>query len=855
MPPSNVAPDKLPETDVKNEADENFYDSFEYSLVRGTALKIPPALLKIMYEKTGKRSKGKSSQVKVMELKPMTHQQFLAFFGIFPTVTNGKKTYRREYNREIGQRLKGIASLYAKLATNSELRALLREKPTFENMVAEQNIAAGKSRAMFSETKKAEVLSRQFNNILESKTGIKAKKKFSAAAGRAAGIDKGKRDFFIPPQSEDFVGLLYKFLDKGVKGERQMKWFRVNLIIPYATAMSYVDRDRAATARNYRALKKELENEGFSRKDLKSKIPGMVFTLEQAIRVYIWTSAGLEVPGLTLQEARALRKHVRSNKALLDFAEKAAKLVNGKVLGHGSNAEIVKPKDHWQTGNLTTDMLDNLNSGRRPIYLSAWKENVDAIFSKDNLNKIEAAYGKTFKSALKNMLERMRTGRNRKTYAASDQQVNAWLDWINGSVGAIMFFNTRSALLQLLSFVNYLNWSDNNPIMAAKAFANPKQYFKDFAYLFNSDFLQSRRAGTRIMVEGDEIAKAAEKGGIRGVISYMLQKGFLPTQIFDSVAISLGGASFYRNRVNAYIKEGIPAKKAEEMAFIDFKELTEEAQQSSRPDRISQEQSSTLGRIVLAFANTPAQYARLTKKALLDLKNGRGSAKTNVSKLLYYGAVQNLMFSAIQNALFKFIFDEEDDIYGVKEEKIEEKTYRALNSSIDSFLRGIGVAGAVTATVKNMILKFIERSEEDEPKYAEYLTMEALKISPPISSKIQKTRSALNTWEWERGSDEMYELSLDNPSFKVSANLLSAATNLPADRVLRKMTNLMHMTANDLSSTERMMLVLGWQAWELGLDPDDFTYGGVEQNAERTIKEMPSWQKRLIENQKKYKNK
>ncbi len=60
---------------------------------------------------------------------------------------------------------------------------------------------------------------------------------------------------------------------------------------------------------------------------------------------------------------------------------------------------------------------------------------------------------------------------------------------------------------------------------------------------------------------------------------------------------------------------------AENQAMLDFREIAEETQQSSRPDRISMQQASPLGRIILAFANTPMQYARLSKKAFLDLVN------------------------------------------------------------------------------------------------------------------------------------------------------------------------------------------------------------------------------------------
>ena len=50
------------------------------------------------------------------------------------------------------------------------------------------------------------------------------------------------------------------------------------------------------------------------------------------------------------------------------------------------------------------------------------------------------------------------------------------------------------------------------------------------------------------------------------------------------------------------------------------------------------------------------QYARLIKKAASDLKNGRGDAKTNISKILYYGFVQNLIFNALQQAVFALGF-------------------------------------------------------------------------------------------------------------------------------------------------------------------------------------------------------
>ena len=178
-----------------------------------------------------------------------------------------------------------------------------------------------------------------------------------------------------------------------------------------------------------------------------------------------------------------------------------------------------------------------------------------------------------------------------------------------------MFLNTRSAVLQLISSINFVNWSDNNVLNAGKALANVKQYYKDFIFLMNSDYLVARRQGLKLNIAEADIADMAETYGnsIKGIINYMLKKGFTLTQIADSIAIASGGATFYRNRINTYKKQGLSQKEAESKAFIDFREIAEETQQSSNPLLISQQQASDIGRIILAFANTPSQYARLIK--------------------------------------------------------------------------------------------------------------------------------------------------------------------------------------------------------------------------------------------------
>ena len=642
-------------------------------------------------------------------------------------------------------------------------------------------------------------LSKEFNKIIEGKTGIGAEKTYARVKAEVAGAGKGRFSFFIAPSAEDFTGLLYTTLGKGKVGDEQMAWYKTHLLNPYARAMQNISRDRIHMINDFNALKKELK---VVPKDLKKKIPGEPFTKEQAVRVYIWNKQGMEVPGLSKADLKELTDHVDANETLKVFADQLTNILKGD--------QYAKPGEGWPVGSITTDLLETLNTTKRAKYLERWKQNVDEIFSEQNLNKLQAAFGKSYREALENILKRMETGRNRSF--SGDSLTGRFTDWLTGSIGVTMFFNTRSAILQTISAVNFINFTDNNILAASRAFANQKQFWADFVTLMNSDFLKERRSGLRINVNEADIADMARQGGVRGVVNKLLEFGFTPTQIADSFAIASGGATFYRNRIKTYTKQGMALEAAERKALDDWRETSEESQQSSRPDRISQQQAGPLGRIILAFANTPAQYARIIKKAALDLKNGRGDAKTNISKIIYYGAAQNLIFNALQQALFAFAFGEGDD----DDEKKKDKYMSIGNGMLDSLLRGIGIAGAVTSVVKNAVIRINTELDKDRPKL-EKVGYEIAKLSPPVSAKLSRINQAARAYQWHK--DEMKEKgwSLDNPAFLASANVIAAATNVPLDRLIIKINNVNTAINQDLDTWQRMALIGGWRDWELGI--------------------------------------
>ena len=214
----------------------------------------------------------------------------------------------------------------------------------------------------------------------------------------------------------------------------------------------------------------------------------------------------------------------------------------------------------------------------------------------------------------------------------------------------------------------------------------------------------------------------------------MLKIGFTPTRIADALAITLGGATYFINQKKAYIKDGLSEEQAETKAMTDWIAKTQESQQSSDPMMISQQQAGSMGRLLLAFKNTPMQYARLMDKAVRDLYSGRGDTKSNLSKIAYYGFVQNLLFNMLQQAIWKT--EEDGEIPDQKEERI-------INGMLDSILSGLGLGGNVVATLKNGVIQYNNQNKKGWNADHTYTILSLANISPTIGSKLRKVYSSI----------------------------------------------------------------------------------------------------------------
>jgi hypothetical protein len=648
-------------------------------------------------------------------------------------------------------------------------------------------------------------LERTMNEIIEVNKGVSAEEKISPETAKNLGKNVGKYDIFLPPEDEDFLGLLYTLASaKGLEGEKQMKFLVDNLLKPYSDAMLNLMRARQTMYKDWKELVNK-KHKGIS-KVLKQDSGYGGYLVDQAVRVYLWSAAGYEIPGLDKKDLFNLREVVRTNKQLRDFAQDVS-LLSKQANGY------IEPDHNWGLGSVVGDMNNIISKTNRKKYLEHWQHNADKIFSKDNMSKIEAVYGRGFAKSLDNMLKRMKSGTNR-TEGASD----TFLNWINGSTAVTMFLNMRSAVLQTISSVNFINTTDNNILKAGKALLNVPQYMEDFYTIWNSEYLKDRRSGLMNDVAEAELAQMMNDPRNKSVLDkfksgtyWLLKNGFMPTRLADSFAISFGGAGFYRNRIKTYLKQGETQEEAHHLTMRDFYEISEVSQQSADVSKISMNQSSIKGRLVLAFQNTPLQYSRIIKKSVVDLVKGRGSAPNNIAKIVYYSTIQNMLFNFMQNALFSMFWDDEDE-----EGKYESASMRAVNGTMDTLLRGAGFKGALLATVKNAIVKWYEKS--GDPKGYGDVLLEFANVAPSIGIKARSLVKSYKAVEYNRDEITYKGFSTDNTyAIEALTSLTSAGTNVPVDRIYQKVQNVSNAMNSDFETWQRVAFLLGYNKYNLGL--------------------------------------
>ena len=99
--------------------------------------------------------------------------------------------------------------------------------------------------------------------------------------------------------------------------------------------------------------------------------------------------------------------------------------------------------------------------------------------------------------------------------------------------------------------------------------------------------------------------------------------------------------------------------------------------------------------------------------------------------------------------------------------------------------------------------------------------IEFANLSPTIGSKLRKIYSSIQTEKFnEEAIKEMSYFNPGNPAFDVMANLISGLTNIPLDRAVNKVQNLVIAADSETEFWDSFALTLGWNTWDLGIEDE-----------------------------------
>ena len=157
----------------------------------------------------------------------------------------------------------------------------------------------------------------------------------------------------------------------------------------------------------------------------------------------------------------------------------------------------------------------------------------------------------------------------------------------------------------------------------------------------------------------------------------------------------------------------------------------------------------------------------------------------------------------------------------------------------DNILRGLGVWGTGASTLIAIVRKVIEESRKEGYPGADYdnAAFEFLNFSPPIDIKMSKLRQAGSNWKYEGWKHDEAQWSMKDPAYKSAAYVISSLTNVPVDRLYKKLDNIQSALDSDNETWKRIANILGWANWELESREEKAQRKEEEKKRKKDIKE------------------
>lgn len=527
------------------------------------------------------------------------------------------------------------------------------------------------------------------------------------------------------------------------------------------------------------------------------------YTEDIAVQTYLLFKSGQPVSGIPEADITALIDAVEASPTRLKkFSDELFEHTDGWFLEfEGWNSYSVKGAiDRYYSQTYVKNLLKE----------HGWTQARKEIFGEDTFNKIRATYknGDDIVQSITSVLNGMQSGRSFES--DSGREIVKFLSAFTAlPIGGNIFIGIK----QLSSFLNFVEVNGPNSLgnfMAAFASGRFLEVAKDLA---KSDYAKNRlgTAGYDInlglLTEDGRVTNSAMKNFLLDLRTQAIDLSYKPVSYGDLGAILIGGPAYIINYQNFYMSEeggGLEEKAAYDKAFLKMTENAETTQQSRLPTRVSAEQRSLLGKIILPYKTFQQQAVRKARTEYRNLKRlGKDATleqkKKALANILYYRAVSPIMFSLLTSAAFAGIFDDEDD------EKKRKWAIDSLKSMIEFNLVGYGIWGAITAIALKVLEEAYDQLEEEQVNSGK-LIKEIIGIAPGVSVGLRQ----FDRFAWEAKGK--------NPD-KIEMSILAAETavQIPLYNLYNYIKNYQYLVKGDASNVEKASLILGVKPYTLGL--------------------------------------
>ena len=532
------------------------------------------------------------------------------------------------------------------------------------------------------------------------------------------------------------------------------------------------------------------------------------YTQDQAVMAYVLSKNGSQAGGVTTETQAELDQYVKDNPELAGIGDAlydSLAMPNTTEGGFNLPTEIM---DRFLEGVILYGIAGNVQRyyskffRQKMLIDHGWVAARDAIFSKGMKNKIIATFtdGQAFVDNLESVLRGMWDNST-----IDDVKNTKWIKALTGFNALAIGGNFFVAAKQLLSAFNFIETTGpNNFIDAFGAMFTP-EYLQTIKKIWKSDYAKNRLGSGAIDVDFGLLlqeGKVSQSGIVRFMENLRRQAidlAYKPVGYGDLGAILLGGSSYVVNHQKALLKENpdMSADEAFDIAFKQMQKSAETTQQSRKAIKVSAEQRSVLGKLLLSFKTTQLQYGREARAEMYRIKRlGKGETaeeqaeideakRKAIAKILYYRVVSNIMFSAASSLFFA----------ALKEGEEPDEIKKMGLSIIEFNLYGYGVQGTLAAMGLRLINELGTQLSDDKFNSAKILK-NILGVSPAISIATGQVDKA----KWAHK---------DNNKILLGALGFETFTQVPLAKITAHIQNLQYLANKDASIAIKLATAIG----------------------------------------------